>query len=174
MFQQRFNELFESVKFNVPSTLSTTSRLICTTWRSNDYIKYLNKTDTKTNYTYDSTFIIEAISYNSAYDFRCWCMEMREYTFYIELGRPRLSDELCDKICRSMKPEFMKAVEDMLMDYYVLFHPNGDMYDADDYPNLMKAVGYFIRFPIAYFNDFCYKTLQLKLHVYTKISTDEI
>ena len=151
MFQQAFNKVFETVKFNVPNDiLPTPARILDLSREDNEYTRWLDGWEENNNVD----FQLQAISYVSGFNARNWNLSIREWSFYDDHGEGRLSEELSQKISNNLKPAFRKRIGEILMDYHILYHDDGTPYDLDDYPALYWAVGYFITFPIVYINTY--------------------
>ena len=95
---------------------------------------------------------IQAICYNSRFQTSSWEIKPKSIWFFNKQG-PVIPLNLCEKIIRNIKKEFMGGIHDVLLDYHILFHDDGSQYKINEYPPIYFAMGYVETYPIVYFEE---------------------
>ena len=152
MFEVQFNQTFENAEFNIDlnAIVGTHDIFSINDDSKNDYRRWCQGKVVET--LKPTWFKLNAISYCSHFRPERWNIVYPELSYFEHIdGTPRLSLNVCDKICSHMEPAMKSLVEDTLKNKYVL--------DSQNFTNLQLAVAYFITFPIAivsrdYLNEF--------------------
>lgn len=149
MYFQTINKALGKTLYKVPDDRRYAKRFVChDSDVKNKYVQYaLNMADMAT-----VKARLLGICYNSYKDASYW--NVKPTSLYTYRNRkPVLSDKLCNKILRNVKKEFMHAIEELSLDYRILFDSDGKQIKFKDYPLIYKAIGYFDAFPISYFEE---------------------
>lgn len=159
MFQEKINALLSTNLYNIDCPRRYIHRFVSHNSSDNDLNLYaLGKIKLTT-----PSSILQAISYNTFDDYDTWNVKPTSL-FMFDEGKQVISDQLCEKIIKNIKPDFHECIEKVMMDYFILFDDDGiTPIKYENYPLIYKAMGYIYSFPITYFH-----------HDFSTLEMDEI
>lgn len=146
MFQKKINSILSTQLYNIDVPKQYIHRFVSHNYANNKLNQYANGKVELSNVK----FILQAISYNSYKDYPTWNVKPTSL-YMFNKGKQVISDKLCNKIIKNIKPDFNKCIEEVMMDYHILFDENGKPISYKNYPPIYKAMGYILTFPITIF-----------------------
>ena len=168
MYQKEVNKSFNSEVFKLNGRKITGKFL--TDRRNNLYNDYLS--NRKTYASID--VILKSISYNTDSESILW-NHKGSYLYFYEKRNGKLEEvipqSLSAKIIRNIPDDVFKSrIDDILMDYHILFNEDGIMIPIDQYPDIYIAGGYLETFRTIYMEEDLTKNEIAKLSAMTNIN----
>lgn len=151
MYQKEVNKLFNSEIFKLNNRKITGKFL--TDHRINLYNQYLSNRKVYASIN----VILKSISYNTDSESILW-NHKGSYLYFYKKRNGKLEEtipqSLSLKFIRNIPDDIFKSrIDDILMDYHILFNEDGNMIPIDQYPDIYISGGYLETFSTIYMEE---------------------